>query len=148
MNTGPLPPIDNERIMPWWHYPEKDAWYDFEREHPDAAEAIGKVVALRDLSDSPDPVLSSGVQVQGLCLRVAELLGFVKLDRLTGADPARYGQRTDRATLERIRKALQAKARLVHHDGDNLDDLVVTLVADCWLMMSEGFPVEQYEADT
>jgi hypothetical protein len=84
-NIGPLPADPESTAAPWWHYPEKDAWGEFERERPDVAKQIKDVLPHHDLqrgpNRSPDPVLSSGVQIQGLWLRLAELLGYVHLER-------------------------------------------------------------------
>lgn len=69
---------------PWWSYAEKDAWYDFSVEHPQWADAITHLVGAIHFSpdNTTDRVLTSGVQIEGLFLRVAELLGLVEVERL------------------------------------------------------------------
>lgn len=62
----------------WWGYAEKDAWRAFADAHPEWEQPIENLVL--DIKFAPescsDPVLTSGVQFEGLCLRVAELLGL------------------------------------------------------------------------
>lgn len=72
-----------EDSAPWWCDAEKDAWYDFEVEHPVEAQAISKLSMSIHFSstNTSDPVLTSGVQVEGLDLRIAELLGMVSVER-------------------------------------------------------------------
>lgn len=81
-NTGPM--VQPPGAAPWWAYAEKDAWADFETEHPVEAKAIKKLCMSIHFSseNTDDIVLTSGVQVQGLNLRIAELLGMVEVERL------------------------------------------------------------------
>lgn len=82
MNDGPM--VQPFGVAPWWSYAEKDAWADFERAHPFEAAAIVKLVLAIHFSpkNTSDSVLTSGVQVEGLFLRVAELLGMVEVERM------------------------------------------------------------------
>jgi hypothetical protein len=67
----------------WWGYAEKDAWHAFCDERPGLSVKIETFVNSAYFVDekSSDPVLSSGVQIEGKYLRVAELLGFTDVDR-------------------------------------------------------------------
>jgi hypothetical protein len=62
----------------WWGYAEKDLWRDFTKAHPEWEKSISRLVSTIHFSSETcsDPVLTGGVQYEGLCLRVAELLGL------------------------------------------------------------------------
>ena len=64
-----------------WAYREKDAWFDFcNAADPKLVEAIRGLVNHCHGGPSTDRVLSSRIQIQAKCLRIASQLGFVDFD--------------------------------------------------------------------
>lgn len=81
MSTARLPLAEGD--PGWWGWAEKDLWRSFENEHPEWASGVKTLVheIHFDRGTCTDEILTSGVQFEGICLRVSELLGLVKVDR-------------------------------------------------------------------
>lgn len=80
-------PSQSEQIPAWWSYVEKEAWWSYEEANPAIAKKIMSLVAspVGNSADgrshvSSDPILRSGLQIEGKALRIAWLLGLVEYD--------------------------------------------------------------------